>query len=464
MGFYGFVKRAWSKVEVAAPFVDAWHVKAICDHLEAVSCGEVLRLNLNAPPGMSKSLLLSALWPAWEWTWKPDLSYYFVHYSPDLALRDARRMRDLVLSDWYRERWPVRLLDEGAKEFRNDRGGFRFSVSIGQAGPGRHTQRVVIDDPIKPIETQGTAAVTGKELAKVERVFKGTLPLRLLKDGAEIVAMQRLHEKDCSGIALAGGGYMNLFFPMRNELNRQFATPYGFDPRRVEGELLCAELKGPADVESLERDLGIYASGQLQQNPVRPDGSIFKVSDFRYYTDLSAEKIDEWIVSCDLTFSDGVASDFVAFVVMARAGAKIFIVDVIKKQMTFTQTITEFLILLRQYPQIGAKLVENKANGPAMLSMLENKIPGLIARGANDKKVQRARAATPWFQAHNVYFRDGAEWLPGVVRSLGGFPWLEHDDDVDAIAQGLAYFVEQRNPLVEGLMSGAIALPGMFRH
>ena len=106
---YNFVKMAWPHVPALAhvEFITGWHIAYICEHLEAISKGIFLELNLenrlqiNVPPGMMKSLLVSVFWPAWEWTMWPETQYIVTSYRDEFCKRDTIRMRDLVLSPWY---------------------------------------------------------------------------------------------------------------------------------------------------------------------------------------------------------------------------------------------------------------------------------------------------------------------------------------------------------------------------
>ena len=61
-----FVKESWPLIE-SASYIDNWHISAICEHLEAVTRGEIPKLLINIPPGCNKSLLVAVFWPVWEW-------------------------------------------------------------------------------------------------------------------------------------------------------------------------------------------------------------------------------------------------------------------------------------------------------------------------------------------------------------------------------------------------------------
>ena len=65
--FAGFVRSAWHVLEPSSELKWGWSLDAICQHLEAVTKGDIKRLLINVPPGCMKSLLVGVLWPAWEW-------------------------------------------------------------------------------------------------------------------------------------------------------------------------------------------------------------------------------------------------------------------------------------------------------------------------------------------------------------------------------------------------------------
>lgn len=122
-----FIRRAWHIVEPGQPFVDNWHIEAICAHLEAITRGETLengrpynRLLINVPPGMMKSLIVNVFWPAWEWgpMNMPHMRFICAAHQQTLAIRDSTKMRRLVTSDWYQRYWGDHVVltgDQNAK-------------------------------------------------------------------------------------------------------------------------------------------------------------------------------------------------------------------------------------------------------------------------------------------------------------------------------------------------------------
>lgn len=273
-----FVRRAWHVIEPGQPYKHGWHVDAVCEHLEAATRGEITRLLINIPPGTMKSTLVSVFWPAWEWgpMNMPHIRFIGASHEQGLAVRDTLKMRRLVTSDWFKERWPIGLTgDQNQKTYyENTKTGFRQACAV-ESMTGRRGDRVAWDDP-HSVE----AALSDLKRESALRVFQETLPTRLNNPDSSIIAivMQRLHEYDVSGLILENDfGYEHLCLPMEFEVENRCVTSIGFkDPRTEEGELLFPE-RFPRDV--VERDkkvMGSFAvAGQFQQRPAPRGGGFF---------------------------------------------------------------------------------------------------------------------------------------------------------------------------------------------
>ena len=202
----------WPTVEPGAPYVHGWHQDAVCEHLEAVTHGQIRRLLINIPFGMMKSLSCSVFWPAWEWgpAGMPWLRYIGTSYRGDYADRDSRKMRDVVASEVYQRHWHVPLERGGETSFSNSHKGSRDSVPFTSLTGGRG-DRLIIDDP-HSTET----AESDLERGRAIRIFRESVPSRLndQRTSAIVIIMQRLHEADVSGVALALDlGYTHLCYP-----------------------------------------------------------------------------------------------------------------------------------------------------------------------------------------------------------------------------------------------------------
>ena len=146
-----FARSAWPLLEPGRPLIWGQALDAICQHLEAVSAGQLRRLLINVPPGFAKSLITAVFWPMWEWgpREQPETRILSFSYSECLSIRDNRRCRILAESAWFQERWPLRIVsDQNQKTlFENDHRGWRMASSVGGVATGARADRLILDDP-----------------------------------------------------------------------------------------------------------------------------------------------------------------------------------------------------------------------------------------------------------------------------------------------------------------------------
>ena len=158
-----FVEWAWPILEPGTVFLPNWHIDLICEYLEAVTAGEILRLVINIPPRYMKSLLVSVFWPCWEWYRQPSTRYIFSSYAEGLASHHSLSRRRLLRSVPYRRFAPeVRLTrDQQQKlEFHNTKGGIMVATSTGGSITGKGGNRLIIDDPHNPTQAESDAIAT----------------------------------------------------------------------------------------------------------------------------------------------------------------------------------------------------------------------------------------------------------------------------------------------------------------
>lgn len=443
--FHDFVKAAWHIVEPGNAFSDNWHIKVICDHLEAAMRGEIQRLIINIPPRFMKSTLVSVMFPAFVWATDPTRRFLTASYAKDLATRDAVASRRLMESEWYKARWGERVkftTDQNVKtRYENSKRGYRVTTSVDAGATGEGGDFLIVDDPINAKKAH--SPTVRQEAVKW---WRETMSTRYNdpNTGVAIVVMQRLAEDDLSGFLLAqeGESWEHLCLPMRYEPKRVITTKLGFtDPRTQEGELLFPGRFGEKATKRLESELGSYGTaGQLQQRPAPKEGNIFKYAGWRWYYVLP-DRFDAKIISVDCTFKDKADNDFVAIQVWGSIEASFYLVQRLKQRMSFTRTLEAVLQMVAQHPDVSAVLVEDKANGSAVIDVLKERISGLVPVDPRGGKVSRAMAC----QADQ---EGGAIWLPHesiqpeileMVEELSLFPNANHDDEVDSLTQAITW-------------------------
>jgi predicted phage terminase large subunit-like protein len=445
-----FVQMAWSLIEPGKQFYDNWHIRAICEHLQAVTNGDIKRLIINVPPGSMKSLNTCVFWPAWSWTIDPSTKWIFASYSTNLSRRDANRTRTLMESDWYQQRWGD-VWQPNTKEWRtdkfsNDQGGMRLSTSVEGGVTGDHADIQVVDDPIKPIEVTGSTAVARTTLEKAATWWKETMSSRMtdFKKSSRVIIMQRLHQGDLVGVALAEDpDYVHLRLPMEFELGHRCKTRLPFaDPRIDDKQLLWPERYDEAVVKKLKKDLGSRASAaQLQQRPSPAKGAIFKRDWIKYYDEPPPMHKATIIQSWDCAFKDTKTSSYVVGQVWAAIGNQYYLLHQVRDRLGLSATCTQIMHMSLRYPKAYQKIIEDKANGPAVVDSLKNKLNGLKLVNPEGGKEARANAVEPLWEAGQVHIPhpNKLSWVSDFEEELVTFPAAMNDDQVDCMTQALNY-------------------------
>jgi predicted phage terminase large subunit-like protein len=475
---YAFILSAWPVVEPATPFRANWHIDAICEHLEAATRGEIRRLLITIPPRHMKTLQVAVFWPAWVWLSHPERRFLYASYAQSLSINHTLICRRLIQSAgiddpgkpggrtllerigygrlveliWGEEPWSLRDDDNRKARFENTRTGFRLATSVGGTVTGEGGDFLVLDDPHKPEEAQSDAV---RESVIDWHDSTWTTRLNDAETGVQVIVMQRLHERDLAGHVLERGGWEHLCLPAEYEPHHPCAWPR--DPRTEPGEVLWEKWGQPWLAEK-RRDLGSYGyAGQYQQRPAPAEGGILKRAWWRYYDpEAPLPHFEEIIQSWDMAFSDTDRSDYVVGQVWGRFKGDKYLLRQVRARMEFTDTVHAVRELTgwveRSFPRHRShtKLVEDKANGPAVVSTLRREIPGLVAVPPRGDKVARARAVAPELESGNVYLpghssADGQgydrgqtpAWVQGFVDECASFPNGAYDDQVDALTQAL---------------------------
>lgn len=456
---HAFIRHAWPILEPAVPFQDGWHIRALCDHLEAVSTKQLGDVLINLPPGCMKSLLSSVFWPCWVWRKRPETRWLFASYSEVLSVRDSLQRRKLLNSDWYRRGWPYRLTfgDNRQTRYGNSARGWMLATSIGGAGTGEHPDFVVVDDPHT---AEGAESAVGRET--VRRWWENTILARgMVRDVRRVVVMQRLHRQDLSGHLLSTGGFTHICLPMEYEgPERMVPTPLAWtDPREAHGQLLWPAGFSEAEVRRLKESFtpARYAC-QIQQRPPDQDvGAEFPASYF-------GESIwfDDWpppethvlrVMSLDPSTGRGEHCDYSAFVLALRdtEGRTWIEADLDRRDVTQLSTRAAALAEAFRPTVLGVE-----ANGFQCL-LREPLQQALHQAGlgvdlcevrATTNKVLRIRSLSPHLARGHLRFRR----TPGtqlLVEQLRAFPNAPHDDGPDALEQALSLIEQRSSPRPE---------------
>lgn len=471
---HDYIKKAWNVIEPGIDYIDNWHIQAICEYLEAVSLGQITRLLINMPPRYMKSISVTVGWPTWVWITNPYKRFISLSYSAMLSKKHNINRRDIIKSPWYQRNWgdsfTLKSDMDTQMKFENDKMGFMYATSVGGTLTGEGGDYIIVDDPHNPQQAQSDA-----ERETALEFFRTTLPTRLndKKKGAIVVVMQRLHEDDISGHCLKEGGYTHLCLPGIAEERQIITFPVSLRQIvREEGDPLWPEREDIKELAAMKKVLGSYGfSGQYQQSPSPSEGGTFKKWWWRYWKpkgsnfppvtvkDASGntynidaielpDKLDRKLQSWDLAFKKKEDTDFISGQAWGNCGASIFMLDRVSDRWSFTETLKAIEAFSKKHADIILKLIEDKANGPAVIDMLHHIIGGIVPVEPEGSKEARAEAVTPIVESGNVYLPHPMlyDWVNDVIDQCAKFPKVTHDDDVDAMSQALYRFIYASNP------------------
>lgn len=455
--FAAFIRGAWPVVEPAMPLIDNWHIDAIAEHLQAVAESQIRFLMINIGPGYAKSIIASVMFSAWLWTRNPRERIIAATYASGLTIRDSIRTRDLITSPWYQRLFnPAWILsrsqhegDTDSREYDPSTGGWKMvkenedwlsnsasgerrALSVGGKATGFRADGQIFDDLLNASDKFSQSA---RDHARDWAISTMSTRFNDMRRGWRVVIGQRLHEQDPYGAMLETGDYVHLCLPSEFEPARRCTTVIGWsDPRTVEGELLFPELFTAAVIAKAKKDLGSYDyAGQHQQRPAPAEGGLFRRNWWKYYE--VAPKLELIVLSVDAAFKATSESDFVAIHVWGFLGPRAYLLDRIHDRMGFAATKAAILGLYSKW-RPTATLIEDKANGSAIIEALSQELYGVIAINPEGGKESRAAACSPDAEAGNVLLPT-APWAQEVVEEAAVFPAGGHDDDVDAMTQAL---------------------------
>ena len=435
------------------PFTSGWHIDAICEPLEAVTCGQIKNLLITVPPRHGKSTIVAVMWPCWEWIEHPERRWLLAGYAESLAIRDNIRSRRLIGSNWYQTNWGgnYELSEDVNNRHRMEtsHGGHRIALGTGASATGEGGDRLILDDPHNLADMSDV--VRRGVLDWYDQVWstRGNNP----RTSTKVIIMQRFHTEDLAGHVLRQGGWEHLSIPEQYGGNGTKTAIGWSDPRTREGELWWPARYGSEEIERIKRTLGSMAfAGQYQQRPVPATGGVWKQPWFRYYrrNELAATKFDLVVASWDCTFKDAKSSDYVCGQLWAVRKADFYLLDEIHAKLDLPATLAAIRQLNNRskFPA-NAVLVEDTANGPAILSVLKREIPGMLAIKPEGGKQARAAAVAPLIEAGNVYLpmADEQPWIEDTLLEFVSFPAAAHDDRVDAASQALHWLQAKRRSL-----------------
>lgn len=419
-----------------------------------VESGESVFLRISEPPRSGKSMLCSQFFPTWVLKRHPDWKIGLLSYSDSLAAAWGRQVRRYAEDD--RLGLGIKLArDAGAvKDWETTSGGGVTARSVGMGITGRGFKVMIVDDAVKDYAD----AHSESKRKALRDWWQTTARTRLEAPSLTLVIGTRWHMDDFTGwVESTGDPFETVEFPAIAEKNDALG--------RVPGDPLLSplvdETREEALVrwESIRKAVGPYAWASLyQQSPLPAEGAVFNLDWFKYWCrnpELVSENCvlfdpttagkGQWLDSWDLASEAKESADFSVGQRWVKVGADRFLVASSRKQTAFTETLKKIEEWAKPTSELDTgkwvklRLVEKAAVGRAILDTLKRKVAGFVGIDPQGSKEQRARAVTPEIESGNVRLPHPSEaaWVAELLAELQSFPSGKHDDQVDALSQGL---------------------------
>lgn len=403
------------------------------DELKTEEGQPVKILCLSMPPQHGKSMLITQTFPSYYFMKHPDSKTIIISYGDDLARLFGRKNKEKI-KEFGGELFGYELgkNTDTDMDIKGHRGSI-ISRGIMAGITGQSADLIIIDDPIKSAIEANSEVYRNR----IWEEFLNSIYTRLSAKGKIVIIQTRWNEDDLIGKVMNELSDKSLYINI--PLEAEVDDPLGREP----GESLFPEIG--KDKEWLESTKKVYLTKEGQRSwlalyqgrPTAQGGNLIKRNDFKYYS-IMPEKFDQVLQSWDCTFKDSDGSDYVVGQVWGRKGPDKYLLDMVRARMDFPTTMKSILTMTRKWPQAYMKVIEDKANGSAIIQVLSGKIEGIMPVTPKESKLARVQSILPQIECGNVYLPNGAAWLEEFIDECCKFPNGKHDDMVDAMSQALS--------------------------
>lgn len=389
-------------------------------------------LVLSVPPQHGKSMTITETLPSWFLGKNPHGRVIEISYNMEFAKKFGRKNREKIRN--YGKKvfdigLAVRPCNELEFELDNHVGGM-ISRGVDSGVTGQGANLMIIDDPVKNRAEADSKTTRNRVWAEWQDSYKSRLAA-----GAKVIVIQtRWHEDDLAGRIIEYEPDVTVInLPCEAEENDLMGRELGepLHPEIGKGKKWLKAFK-----ESVKKTEGSRTWEALYQgHPTVDEGNIVKREWWQFYSELPEDLFK--VISIDSSFKDTDRSDFTAIQVWGKNDANYYLLERVKARMDFVSTMNKLKYLRYAHPTTVGILVEDKANGPAVVSMLKNSVPGVIAVNPQGGKMARLNAIAGVIESGNVYLPEGADWLDEFIDEFASFPNGAHDDEVDCCSQAL---------------------------
>lgn len=484
-----FVKSAWHVLEGDKGLIWNWHLDYLCDEvqkqIERIGEGRPKEYDLlvNVPPRSLKSMIFTRMAAPWAWIHFPRLKFMRGSYAEELALEHSVETRDIIRSPWYVKNWGSKIklkIDQDTKSnFKNTLGGACFiTAPTSRKTTGRGANIVSLDDPLSADQAESE-----KDLLRHIRWYRRTLKSRLNDQEIDMfwIIMQRLHEEDLTGYILTNEGhkYKHICLPAQD---CKWVSPPDLKKFYVNGLLFPKRFPKKFLDEIKQEDPYVHA-GQYMQRPSPEEGGMFKRNTWRFWVPKGVnvpdhtitigletfrcetvelpDSFDDMVCSWDFAFKDKATSDYVSGHVIGSKGPNDFILDEFHKKVGYNESCRELLKLKLKWPLTTNILIEDKANGSAIIDDIKHLTEGVKAIQATggDNTHTKANVTSKKQNTGNIILPHPAicSWTEEFIEEFTNYPNAAHDDRVSSVCQGIVY-IRNSKPVIPAFRQKPVSI------
>jgi predicted phage terminase large subunit-like protein len=387
---------------------------------------------LNMPPRHSKSMSVTETLPSYYLGKFPLHRIIEISYGQDFAKKFGKKNKEKI-EQYGEELFEIKISNSSSAVddfyLDNEVGGM-ISRGALSGVTGQGADLMIIDDPIKTREEANSEVYRNKLWDE----WVDSFSTRLHPGAIVILILTRWHEDDLQG-RLVNPEYGE---PLPwNVINLPLEAEEDDLLGRTPGEPLWADRYGYKFIEDRKKYPSSF-NALYQGRPTAAEGNILKKHWWKYYDKLPT--LARTIISVDATFKDGEDSDYVVIQSWGKVGADIYLLDQIREKMDFPETLKAIESMKNRYTR-ATIIVEDKANGSAIVSMLRRKLSGVIPINPEGGKVARVNAVSDHIESGHVHLPSNVSWLTTFLDEASAFPNGKNDDQVDAMSQALNRFI-----------------------
>lgn len=438
-GFKPFIKTMMPNYEFN------WHHDLIISEIEYFIFNDELDvLFISAPARHGKSTIVSHMLPPFYLGNFPAHEVVMASYSQELAGKFGRLSKNIIDSSTFYQIFNIGLSKDSKSkcEFATEYGGEYHAVGVGSGLTGKGGHLIICDDTIKG-RKEAQSRIIREDL---HEWFDSTLFLRRQKGAKIIVMSTRWHVEDLQGYIKKKYGFLRMkeiSFPIINKKETESLWP-NFMSLDAVLKIKNSEAMTPRNWYSL-----------WLQKPMVDSGNIFTEQMLlRWKASTLPGKFEKIIMSWDMSFKDTDQSDYVVGQIWGKRSPNIYLLDQVRAKMDFPKTLKAFGAMMQKHPLAYQKLIEDKANGSGIISVLKNKVSGILEVDPEGSKVERAEEVKTWFETGNVFIPEDsfAPWVKDYVQEMKEFDSGDNDDQVDATTQAVKHLLGSESDRLEKLL------------